>query len=291
VAIRVCIDGAVVEEREARVSVFDRGFLYGDSVFEVLRTYGGEPFGVGPHLERLERSAERVLIPMPAPREVLAEEIARTLAAAGNEESYVRVVITRGTGPLTLDPTTAHDPLRVVIVGPLALPSPAIYREGVSALLVRSTRPADHTRAAGAKASNYLANMLAAHEARQAGAQEAILIDPSGEVLEGATNNVFVAKDGVVRTPPLDLGILGGITRAVVIAAAARAGVQVQEVRIAAEALAEADEVFVTSSIREVVPVVRIDGRDVGDGRPGPLTARLRAAFHDAVRAELAASH
>jgi branched-chain amino acid aminotransferase len=173
-SVRVCIDGDLFEQAEARVSVFDRGFLYGDSVFEVLRTYGGKPFALREHLARLSQSAERVLIPMPVSTDRLADEIARTLEAAGNDESYVRVVITRGTGPLTLDPTTAHDPMRVVIVSPLPRPPEAIYQDGIAVCLVRSTRPADHTRAAGAKASNYLANMLAANEAKQGDKSKAI---------------------------------------------------------------------------------------------------------------------
>jgi branched-chain amino acid aminotransferase len=280
-SVKVCIDGAVLEEAEAKVSVFDRGFLYGDSVFEVMRTYGGRCFAEREHLERLARSAELVLLSLPTSLETLSKEIARTLDAAGNDESYVRVVVTRGQGPLTLDPSKARDPLRVVIVTPLPVPKPELYTDGISVVLVQSARPTDHTRAAGAKASNYLANLLAAEEARRKGGQEAILTDASGEVLEGSTSNVFVVRAGVVRTPPLELGILGGITRAAILKAGARIGVAIREESLFPSDLYEADEVFLTSSIREVAPVVQVDGRPVGEGRPGSVTKALHAAFRD----------
>lgn len=285
--VKVSIDGEIFDEPEAKVSVFDRGFLYGDSVFEVMRTYGGECFAEREHLERLARSAERVLIPLPVTLEELRDEIAGTLSAAGNDESYVRVVVTRGQGPLSLDPTKARDPLRVVIVSPLPVPPAELYTEGLAVVLVQSARPTDQTRAAGAKASNYLANLLAADEARRKGGQEAILTDASGEVLEGSTSNVFVVHGGAVRTPPLELGILAGITRAHVMGAAARVGVSMREDSLFPSDLYDADEVFLTSSIREVAPVVRVDGRPVGDGRPGPITKRLHGAFRDDLRRSL----
>ncbi len=285
--VKVCIDGALFEEKDAKISVFDRGFLYGDSVFEVMRTYGGRCFAEQEHLDRLARSAERVLIPLPVPLATLRDEIARTLAAAANEESYVRVVVTRGQGPLSLDPTKARDPLRVVIVSPLPFPPAELYANGIAVVLVQSARPTDQTRAAGAKASNYLANLLAADEARKKGGQEAILTDASGEVLEGSTSNIFVVRGGEVRTPPLELGILAGITRAAIMKAAARIGVSVREDSLFPSDLYEADEVFLTSSIREVAPVVRVDGRPVGDGRPGPMTKRLHGAFREDLRHSL----
>ncbi|MBC7174458.1 MAG: aminotransferase class IV [Polyangiaceae bacterium] len=285
--VRVCINGDVLAPEEAKVSVFDRGFLYGDSVFEVMRTYSGKCFAEHEHLERLARSAELVLISMPASLETLSEEIRRTLAAASNDESYVRVVVTRGQGPLTLDPGKARDPLRVIIVSPLPVPPPELYTEGISACLVLSSRPTDYTRAAGAKASNYLANLLAAEEARRKGGQEAILTDSSGEILEGATSNVFVVRGGEVRTPPLELGILGGITRAAVLSSAARIGIAIREDSLFPNDLYDAEEVFLTSSIREVAPVVRVDGRPIGDGRPGPITRALHAAFLEDLRASL----
>jgi branched-chain amino acid aminotransferase len=284
--VAVSIDGRLYGEAEAKISVFDRGFLYGDSVFEVLRTYHGAPFGEQAHLQRLARSCELVLIPMPVTLAVLRDEMRDTLQVAGNAESYVRIVVTRGGGPIVLDPMAATSPSRVIIVVPLKAQPAEIYRDGVEVSLVRAARATDETRAAGAKASNYLANMLALHEAKKRGAYEAIVVGPSGEVIEGASSNVFVVRDGVVRTPPAASGLLVGITREAVIRVARAEGIRVEEVALEPRDLDAADECFLTSTLREVVPIVRVDGRAVGAGRPGPLTARLHAAYRRLVEAE-----
>ena len=280
---KVSIDGQVVDGADARVSVFDRGFLYGDSVFEVYRTYGGVPFAEREHLERLARSAERLMIPMPASLAELSSEVRKALDAAGEGEWYVRVVITRGTGPLTYDPSTASAPLRVIIVAPLSLPAAHHYERGIAVALMSASRPTDDARAAGAKASNYLANLLAVHEAKQKGAQEALMLGRGGQILEGASSNLFIVKDGRVRTPEPQPGILVGITRATVIEAAKAQGLAVEEGEIAPEDLFSADEAFITSSIREVMPVVSADGRTIGDGTPGPVTKALHAGYLRAV--------
>jgi branched-chain amino acid aminotransferase len=278
-AVAVMVDGALVPEQEARVSVFDRGFLYGDSVFEVLRTYGGVPFHERAHLERLVRSCERIFIRIPVAVDVLQGEIRRTLEAAGNAESYVRVVVTRGSGPVTYDPATAHDPVRIVMALPLTPPPPEAYARGIGAVTVTGAPPA----AAGAKASNYLANLLALREARSRGGEEAILLGPEGAVLEGASSNVFVVRGGAVTTPRTGAGILAGITRQVVLEAAREEGLEVREGLFFVRELYQADEVFITSSIREVVPVVSVDGVPVGTAAPGPVARRLRAAYRRAV--------
>ena len=280
---KVAIDGKVVDPDEARVSVFDRGFLYGDSVFEVYRTYAGAPFAEREHLERLARSAARIMIPMPASIETLASEVRATLEAAGEGDWYVRVIVTRGTGPLTYDPTTARSPLRVIIAAPVSVPPAERYERGIAVALLEASRPTDDVRAAGAKASNYLANLLAVHEAQQRGAQEALMLGREGQILEGASSNLFIVKGGKVRTPEPQPGILVGITRATVIAAAAEEGIEVIEGEVRPEDLFGADEAFVTSSIREVMPVVSAEGRTIGDGRPGPVTRRLHAGYLRAV--------
>jgi len=280
---KVAIDGKVVDPDEARVSVFDRGFLYGDSVFEVYRTYAGVPFAEREHLERLARSAARIMIPMPASIETLASEVRATLEAAGEGDWYVRVIVTRGTGPLTYDPTTAQNPLRVIIAAPVSVPPAERYERGIAVALLEASRPTDDVRAAGAKASNYLANLLAVHEAQQRGAQEALMLGREGQILEGASSNLFIVKGGKVRTPEPQPGILVGITRATVIAAAAEEGIEVIEGEVRPEDLFGADEAFVTSSIREVMPVVSAEGRTIGDGRPGPVTRRLHAGYLRAV--------
>jgi branched-chain amino acid aminotransferase len=276
---KVSIDGQIVDSGEARVSVFDRGFLYGDSVFEVFRTYGGVPFGQREHLERLQRSADRLMISMPVSVETLSSEVDATLDAAGEGEWYVRVVVTRGTGPLTYDLSTAIAPLRVIIAAPVSVPPAEHYEQGIAVSLLHASRPTDDERASGAKASNYLANLLAVHEAKQEGAQEALMLGRRGQILEGASSNLFIVKDGKVRTPELEPGILMGITRAAVLAAAAAEGIGVEEAEVRPEDLYGADEAFITSSIREVMPVVSADGRTIGSGVPGPVTKRLHEAY------------
>jgi branched-chain amino acid aminotransferase len=287
---KVCIDGNIVDTAEAYVPVLDRGFLYGDSVFEVYRTYSGVPFAEREHLERLGRSADRLMIPMPVSIDVLASEVHATLAAAGEGEWYVRVMVTRGTGPLTYDPTTARSPLRVIIVVPITPHPEELYVRGAAVVLLNASRPTDDARAAGAKASNYLANLLAVHEAKQKGAQEAILLGRRGQLLEGASSNLFIVKDGVVRTPEPEPGILVGITRATVIELCAREGLTVEETELLPQDLYDADEAFLTSSIREVMPVVLADGRVIGHGTPGPVTGRLREGYLRAVTAGAKAS-
>jgi len=282
---KVSVDGNIVDSAEARVPVLDRGFLYGDSVFEVYRTYGGVPFAEREHLQRLSRSGERLMIPMPVSIDALAAEVHATLAAAGEGEWYVRVMVTRGTGPLTYDPTTASSPLRVIIVAPIMPRPEELYERGAAVVLLNASRPTDDPRAAGAKASNYLANLLAVHEAKQKGAQEAIVLGRRGQLLEGASSNLFVVKDGIVRTPEPEPGILVGITRATVLEICTSEGLTVDETELLPEDLYDADEAFITSSIREVMPVVLADGRSIGKGKPGPVTARLRRGYLRAVAA------
>lgn len=280
--IAVVIDGQVRAEAEATVSVFDRGFLYGDSVFEVTRTYAGVPFEERAHLERLQRSCARVGIALPVSLEVLAAEVRLAVEAAGNPESYVRVVITRGSGPITYDPTTARDPVRLVIALPVTTLPVSAYAEGIAVATIAGPLPTHASPAAGAKASNYLPNLLAGQRARERGAQEAVMLGPDGAVLEGASSNVFVWSAGVLRTPRAEAGILEGITRRRVLEDARREGLAVDEGVLFVQDLYRADEVLITSSIREVVPVVRVDDVVVGEGRPGPVAGRLLAAYRRA---------
>ncbi|MCB9626669.1 MAG: aminotransferase class IV [Sandaracinaceae bacterium] len=281
----VSINGEIFAETDAKISVFDRGFLYGDSVFEVYRTYDGIPFAETEHLERLARSAARLLIPLPVSLARLAEEATAAHRASGNDDSYLRVVVTRGSGPLTYDLTTAKDPTRVIIVAPVPTVPESHYRDGVSVRVMQVSRPTDDPQAAGVKASNYLANLLAVHEAKQAGAHEAIITGRGGEVLEGASSNIFVVRGGRLRTPRAEAGILAGITRATVLEAARTIGLPVDEEALFPGDLYDADEVFITSSIREVVPVVKVDDRVIAGGRPGPVAGQLHRAYREVVRA------
>lgn len=273
------IDGRPTAPEAARVSVFDRGFLYGDSVFEALRTYGGRPFALDRHLARLAQSAERVFIDLPVSVEQIGREVRSAIVGAGNAESYVRLTLTRGVGEeLGLDPGLSRHALRVVIVTPLKPPPEAAYRDGVGVVTYRTERVTDHSAASGAKVGNYLVAVLANREARAQGAHEALILDRRGCVVEGATSNVFaVTTDGTLVTPPESDGILLGITRETLLEAAAELGIPVRLASLPLAELRQAAEVFICSSIRELMPVVRIDGAPIADGRPGQLSRRLLA--------------
>lgn len=274
----VSIDGVLVDPAEARVPVLDRGLLYGDSAFEVLRTYRGQPLAVQAHLARLSWSCERLGIPAPDALRLRAElEVA--LAAAHYDESYIRVIVTRGVTAVGLALSADVRPRRIIVVLPLAPQPPALYAQGVEVATVSTARSLDATGAAGAKVSNYLPNILALEAARARGAYEAISVAAGGELLEGSTSNLFVVQGGVVRTPPLGIGILGGITRQLVLRAAAAEGIELAERLLFPPDLYGAEEAFITSTLREMVPVVRADGLTLGEGMPGPVTRRLHAAL------------
>jgi branched-chain amino acid aminotransferase len=275
----VWIDGALTPASDARISVFDRGFLYGDSAFEVMRTYGKRPFREREHLARLRSSCERLLIPFAQDDAALSREIARTIAASQLPECNVRVMVTRGVGPLGIDLSEARTPSLLIFALPLSPPPPSAYEQGVAVGLCRAARATDNTRASGAKSSNYLGAVLALHEVKQRGAHEALIVGSRGEVVEGATSNVFMVRDGALLTPPVEAGILVGITRQTVIALAAASGIAVRETQLDPADLYHAAEVFITSTVREILPVVRVDDVTVGDGRPGPLTLQLKAAY------------
>jgi branched-chain amino acid aminotransferase len=277
----VVIDGLSLDEDRAFVSVFDRGFLYGDSVFETIRTYSGRPFALDEHLERLRWSAERVFIELPVDIDVLKAEVWRALKAAGNPESVIRVMVTRGRGELGLDPALAERPTRVVIVAPLHTPPPEAYERGVGVVTFRTQRIADATDAAGAKIANYLIAVLATREARRAGAVEALIVDNQGRVVEGTSSNVFAVVGSRLLTPPEELGILPGITRARVLEAARALGIPIELTALGVEQLIESDELFVSSSLREILPVVRVDQATISHGVPGPLTLQLLAKFRE----------
>lgn len=276
------INGSVSTPEEARISVYDRGFLYGDSIFETVRTYNGKAFALGDHLARLARSAERVFIELPATLDVIAAEVEQGIALAQNPESFARVMITRGSGPLGLDPALAQRPNRIVLVEPFVPPTPEDYKNGIGAITFRTVRSTDATPAAGAKVANYLTSVLAIREARKHGAAEALIVDGRGCVLEGTTSNVFLVKERRLVTAPEESGILSGITRAYLLRAAEHLGIQVTIRDIREQELSEADELFISSTLREVLPVVRLDGRPIGSGTPGPVTRQIHAEFRKA---------
>ncbi|MGC4063572.1 MAG: aminotransferase class IV [Polyangiaceae bacterium] len=275
----VMINGAVFAPEAAKISVFDRGLLYGNSVFETLGTYRGRPFALREHLERLRRSAELVFIEFPVSQRDFATEIRRAIREAGNDESYVRVIVTRGSGDLGLDPALAVAPQRIVIVTPLHRPAQVAYDEGVKAITYRTQRSTDETAAVGAKVGNYLVAVLAMKEAKATGANEALIVDRSGRLVEGATSNLFLVRGGVVTTPPESAGILPGITRRFVLEAATEEGIPVEFACPDVSQLWSAEEVFITSSIRQLLAITHVDGRAIGSAQPGPIYVRLLRRF------------
>lgn len=284
----VCnVEGKLVPPEQALVPVLDRGFLYGDSVYEVVRTYGGVPFELERHLLRMERTADRIGLALPRRAEI-ERELQRTLDAAGNDESYARIVVTRGLGQFGLAPQLAQGEHRlIVIVRPLVPPKPELYERGLQLAIAKTRRNSPLALDPALKTGNYMNNILALREAVDAGADDAILLDLSGRVTEATTSNVFFVQHGVVVTPPLELGMLEGVTRGVVIEVARREGLLVREEPHGPEALAAADEVFLSSTLREIMPVTTLvflessgeQKRTVRDGKPGPVTQRLHKAF------------
>lgn len=288
----VNVAGALLAPADAKVSVFDRGFLYGDSVYEVVRTYGGAPFELDAHLARLAHSAERLAMALPWDVARTAAELRRTLAAARGDdpadpdgapwnagERWARIVMTRGAGEIGLDPSLAVDPTAIVIVQPLHGPPARAYEDGVKAVVVGVQRVSPRAVDPSAKTGAHLNHVLAVREARAAGAHEALLTDGHGHVTEGASSNVFGVRGGRLVTPPLAAGLLEGVTRGVVLRIARALSVPVDEAPLRPDDLAAADEAFITSTVREIVPVTRIGDAPVGDGRPGPVTRRLHAEF------------
>lgn len=279
----IFIDGAVVPAANARVPVLDRGFLYGDSVFEVTRTVLQTPLLLSEHLERLERSAEAVDYSVP-PRDVIAAACQATIDRAfktsdSDSHFYVRIIVTRGEGPLELDPDGPLEPRLVVVVRPLRLPATSLYEHGAALCTVEERRNAPGHVPAEVKSSNYLPSVLALRAAKRRGAYEALMCDLAGYICEGASSNIFVLRDGALHTPPLSLRILPGVTRAAVLDLCHEAGLQVIESPFRADFIHHADEAFLTSSLRGVMPVTRLDEKPIGSGAPGPVTKALMQRY------------
>ena len=275
---KVFVDGHILDPEDARISVFDRGFLYGDSVYEALRTSGGHPVGFEPHLDRLERSARSLMLELP-PRVTIAKACRDTLAAAGNPESYMRIIVTRGAGEIGLDPALADQPSVVVIVRPLVLPPARQYSQGAALRIVAVERTRRRAVDPAVKSGNYLNNILALHEARRHGADEALMCNAEGFVAEGSTSNIFMVRGKRVVTPPLEVGLLPGITRQRVIDLARQADIVVVEANLTPEELRSADEAFITSSVRGVIPAATIDGQPLRLPTIGPTTGHIMALY------------
>lgn len=275
----VIVDGEVFPSASASVPVLDRGFLYGDSVYEVIRTYNGSPFALPEHLERLERSAKLVEISLPLSLQELARQVIIALDTAGSGEWYIRVIVTRGGGPIGLDPALAESPRCIVVVLPLQELTESFRVEGVAVSMVAISRAGEGAMPVGAKTGNYLTNIMVLRKARELGCFEAIQVDASGQIAEGTTSNVFIVTGGVIRTPPLAAGILDGITRRKVISICDEEGIEVRQAHLRPLDMYSADEVFLTGTLKEVLPVTRVDGKKVGDGRPGRITQRVEHLY------------
>jgi branched-chain amino acid aminotransferase len=275
------VNGIITPAEEARVSVLDNGFTYGDSVYEVLRTYGGRAFEPGRHFRRLRRSAARLGFDVPSADARLLAEVDALLGRAPEGESYIRIIVTRGVGDCSYNFERVQGPTVVMIQKPLP-PYPARhYEEGIRVAAVGVRR--NHPRALdpAIKSSNLLNNILAVREAQGRGAEEPVLLNQEGFLAEGASTNVFVARGGTLLTPPLAAGILAGITREIVLELLSQLGITCREQPLHVEDLLGADEAFMTSTTREVVPVREVDESAIGDGRPGPLTRRAMQAFRE----------
>ncbi len=280
----VYVNGTIRPADQAVVPVFDHGFLYGDGIYETLRTYAREPFLFDRHVARLRHSAALMALPVPFADDELDARVRETMAAqAASGELYIRILLTRGVGELSYDPAVCPTPTLVIIVKPLALPAERTFTEGIRLALVSLRRNHPDALNPVIKSNNLLNNALAMQEAYRQGADEALMLNQAGEIAECSQSNVFLVIGGAVLTPPLSAGLLPGVTREFVLDLARETGVPAREARLTPADLARAAEVFITGTTREVTPVRAIDDRAVGDGRPGPLTARLLSAFRQRV--------
>ena len=287
-AATVNVNGRVFDQEHAVISVFDHGFLYGEGVYETLRTYNGELFLLDRHMRRLRASAAMLALDVPLSDGEIAERFRETMAAAGlaegGHEAYLRILVTRGIGELTYDPAACPSPSIVVIAKAHAeLPDEA-YASGVKVVLVDIVRNHPGSVNPIIKSNNLLNNALAMQEAVRRGAFEGVMRNYRGELAECTTANLFVVRDGVALTPPIDAGLLAGITREFVLEVGASAGISVREAVLKDADLIEADEAFLTSTTREILPIVQVDDRPVGSGRPGPVTVALLAAYRRGAR-------
>ena len=278
----VNVNGVVTGGDQAVVSVFDHGFLYGDGVYETLRTYNRLPFLLNRHFARLRASADRLALAVPPTDADLETRLLDTMSHVNlGGEVTIRILVTRGVGDLTYDPAACPHPTIVIIARPHCDTSDTILRDGISVVVASVLR--NHPRSVDPiiKSNNLLNNVLAMQEALRQGAYEAILLNHRGELAECSQSNLFAVRDGAVLTPPLDAGLLEGVTRNFLFEVGADIGVPVREAVLREADLRRVDELFITSTTREVIPVVRVGERPIGSGHPGPIASRLLARFRD----------
>jgi len=279
----IYLNDRFVPQEEAVISVFDHGFLYGDGVYETIRSYGNRLFMGREHISRLFRSAEAIGLSIPIPQErwaeLLHESMVRNEVGNTQRDAYLRITITRGAGDIGLDPALCPSPTVVIIAKPLTIPSPSLYEKGVELIIATTRRNLPDALSPRIKATNFLNNILAKREALAAGVFDSILLNWEQHLTECTISNVFFVKDGCLRTPSLECGLLDGITRSIVIRLAREQHIPVEEGRFTAAHLYQADECFATNTSMEIMPVSAVDHTRIGSGTPGPITRLLRKLF------------
>jgi branched-chain amino acid aminotransferase len=283
--MKIYIDGKYYDERNARISVFDHGLLYGDGIFEGIRAYNGRVFRLKEHVDRLFCSAKSILLTVPLTHAGVMAAIVETCRRNKLRDGYIRLVVTRGPGTLGLNPNRCKSPSVIIIAGKIQLYPPELYQQGMEIVTVPTTRNLHSALNPAIKSLNYLNNILAKIEANNAGCEEAIMLNAEGFVAECTGDNIFVVKEGRLLTPPLSAGALYGITRRVVMDLAAQSGVKVDEPNLTRYDLINAEECFLTGSAAELMPIVKIDGRVIGAGKPGPVTKKLVTQYHALTKA------
>ncbi len=283
-APKIFIDGQFFGEADAKVSVFDHGLLYGDGVFEGIRFYNGRVFRLEEHMERLWDSARSICIDIPMSRRELDEALLETIRQNNLRDGYVRLIVTRGVGNLGLNPVHCKRPSIIIIAATIALYSEEVYRRGLTVVTVPTRRMGPATLNPAIKSLNYLNNVLARIEANLANADEALMLNDAGNVAECTADNVFLIKRGRIMTPPITAGALRGITRSVVFDIAAELGFKISEIDLTRHDVYIADEAFLTGTAAEVIPMIRADGRVIGNGEPGAITTRMIARFRELTR-------
>jgi branched-chain amino acid aminotransferase len=283
-ALQVYIDGKLYDKENAKISVYDHGLLYGDGVFEGMRSYSGKVFRLQQHLDRLWDSAKAIALTIPITQAAMALAVNDTLKVNGISDGYIRLVVTRGAGTLGLDPNRTSNPQVIIITDHVALYPREFYEHGLEIVTASTTRNHPAALNPRIKSLNYLNNILAKLEGLKAGCIEALMLNHKGEVAECTGDNIFLVRGGQLLTPPTDAGILEGITRAAVMELATSAGITVRELSLSRHDVYVADECFLTGSAAEVIPVVKVDDRPIGEGTPGPVTRDLMRRFHDLAR-------
>ncbi|WP_299468410.1 branched-chain-amino-acid transaminase [uncultured Gimesia sp.] len=283
-SLQIYIDGKLLPKEEAKISVFDHGLLYGDGVFEGIRVYHHKVFLMQEHIDRLYESALAIRLEIPLSKPEMIKAINETVAANKIENGYVRLVVTRGAGSLGLDIRRTSNPQVIIIADNISLYDPQLYVDGLKIITAATIRNHPAALSSRVKSLNYLNNIMAKIEGTDAGCIEALMLNHKGEVAECTGDNIFIIKNGIVKTPPIDAGILEGITRNAVIKLAEQSGIAVEQSSFMRHDIFVADECFLTGSAAEVIPVVALDGRTIGNGKPGPITKDLNEKFKQLTR-------